>query len=69
MKILVMGAGTIGAYYGARLQQAGRRGGIPGAAKLRAMRERGLAIKSIEGDFTLPRVTATDDPAQFAPYD
>ncbi len=70
MKILVMGAGTIGAYYGARLQQAGEEVVFCGRGEnLRAMRERGLAIKSIKGDFTLPRVTATDDPAQFAPYD
>ncbi len=70
MKILVMGAGTIGAYYGARLQQAGEEVVFCGRGEnLRAMRERGIAIRSIKGDFTLPRVVATDDPAAFAPYD
>jgi 2-dehydropantoate 2-reductase len=70
MKILVMGAGAIGAYYGARLQQAGEevvfcaRG-----AHLRAMLEQGLDISSIRGDLKLARVTATADPRQFAPYD
>ncbi len=70
MKILVMGAGTIGAYYGARLQQAGEEVVFCGRGEnLRAMRERGIEIKSIKGDFTLPKVVATDDPAGFASYD
>ncbi|MBF6568513.1 MAG: ketopantoate reductase family protein [Candidatus Binataceae bacterium] len=70
MKILVMGAGTIGAYYGARIQQAGEdvtycvRG-----ANLRAMREHGIEVISIKGDFTLPKVIATENPVEFAPYD
>lgn len=70
MKILVMGAGTIGAYYGARLQQAGEevvfcvRG-----ENLRAMREHGIEVMSIKGDFTLPKVIATGNAAEFAPYD
>jgi 2-dehydropantoate 2-reductase len=69
MKILVMGAGAVGAFYGAKLQQAGEdvvlcvRG-----ENLRAMRERGLEVKSYKGDFKLP-VKATDRPAAFAPYD
>ena len=70
MKILVMGAGGVGAYYGARLQQAGEdvvlcvRG-----ENLRAMREHGLTVKSYKGDFKLDAVKATDRPADFAPYD
>jgi 2-dehydropantoate 2-reductase len=69
MKILVMGAGAVGAYYGARLQQAGE--DVVFCARgenLRALRERGLDITSIRGDLKLA-VTATDDPRQFAPYD
>jgi 2-dehydropantoate 2-reductase len=70
MKILVMGAGTIGAYYGARLQQAGEAVVFCGRGEnLRTMRDRGIEIKSIKGDFALPRVAATDDPKRFAPYD
>jgi 2-dehydropantoate 2-reductase len=70
MKILVMGAGAVGAYFGARLQAAGEdvvfcaRG-----ANLAAMRERGLEITSIRGDLRLAAVAATDNPAVFAPYD
>jgi 2-dehydropantoate 2-reductase len=69
MKILIMGAGAVGAYYGARLQQAGEEV-VFGARgeNLRAMREHGLEIQSYRGDFKLP-VTATDDPKEYAPYD
>jgi 2-dehydropantoate 2-reductase len=69
MKILVMGAGAIGAYYGARLQQAGEQV-ILGARgeNLRVLRDRGVEFKSYQGDFSLA-VTATADPREFAPYD
>src|SRR5215469_14762108 len=69
MKILVMGAGAVGAYFGARLQQAGE--DVVYCARgenLRAMREHGIDITSPRGDLKL-KVTATDDPRQFAPYD
>lgn len=69
MKILVMGAGAVGLFYGARLQQAGEdvyycaRG-----ENLRALRERGLEVQSPESDFHLA-VRATSDPREFAPYE
>jgi 2-dehydropantoate 2-reductase len=69
MKILVMGAGGVGAYFGARLQQAGE--DVVYCARgenLHAMRDHGLEITSIRGDLKL-KVTATADPRQFAPYD
>jgi 2-dehydropantoate 2-reductase len=70
MKILVMGAGTVGAYYGARLQRAGEELVFCGRGEnLRVIRERGIEVRSIEGDFTLPKVVATDKPVEFAPYD
>src|SRR5271163_1454646 len=70
MKILVMGAGAVGAYFGARLQQAGE--DIVYCARgenLRALKERGLDITSTRGDLKLASVVATDDPREFAPYD
>src|SRR5215831_12221911 len=70
MKILVMGAGAVGAYYGARLQQAGE--DVVYCARgenLRALRERGLDITSVRGDLRLGPVVATDEPRQFAPCD
>ena len=52
MRFLIAGAGAIGAYMGARMAQAGldvtlfARG-----PHLRAMQERGVQVKSLEGDF------------------
>ncbi|MGH7986281.1 MAG: ketopantoate reductase family protein [Candidatus Binataceae bacterium] len=69
MKILVMGAGAVGAYYGARLQQSGQ--GVVFCARgenLRALRHHGLTVQSFQGDFSL-KVKATDNPADFRPYD
>jgi 2-dehydropantoate 2-reductase len=69
MKVLVMGAGAVGAYFGARLQQIGdevvfcARG-----ANLEAMRTHGLHFASYQGDFGL-RAAATAEPGDHAPYD
>ena len=69
MKILIMGAGAVGLFYGARLQRAGddvyycARG-----ENLRVLREHGLEVKSFQGDFNL-QVKATGDPREFAPYE
>ena len=69
MKILVMGAGAVGSYFGARLRAAGEDVVLCARGKhLAAIRERGLDITSIRGDLKIP-VTATDTPNQFAPYD
>src|SRR5271155_2828585 len=69
MKILVMGAGAIGAYYGARLQQSGEQVIFCARGEnLRALKAQGLAFKSYQGDFSIG-VTATGDPREFAPYD
>jgi len=69
MKILIMGAGAVGLFYGARLQRSGEdvyycaRG-----ENLRVLREYGLEVKSFQGDFNL-QVKATGDPREFAPYE
>jgi 2-dehydropantoate 2-reductase len=69
MKILVMGAGAVGAYYGAKLQQSGEDVTLCARGEnLRAMRERGLEIKSAKGDLKTA-VKATDEPRSFAPFD
>ena|SRR5580658_1633878 len=70
MKILVMGAGAIGCYFGARLQAAGEAVAFCTRGEhLRAMRERGLEVASIRGDLKLPAVNAIERPAELAPYD
>ncbi len=69
MKILVMGAGAVGAYFGARMRAAGE--DVVFCARgenLRAIRERGLDITSIRGDLRI-EVAATNTPREFAPYD
>jgi 2-dehydropantoate 2-reductase len=69
MKILVMGAGAVGSYFGARLRAAVEDVVLCARGEhLRAIRERGLDIKSIRGDLRVD-VTATDAPRDFAPYD
>jgi 2-dehydropantoate 2-reductase len=64
MKIAAMGAGGVGGYFGARLQQAGHdvtffaRGG-----HLQALRERGLTVESAHGGAQL-KVRALEDPRE-----
>jgi len=70
MKIAVVGAGGVGGYFGARLAQGGEDVHfLARGAHLAAMRERGLRIRSVLGDFDLrPADThATDDPADIGP--
>ncbi len=69
MKILVMGAGAIGAFYGAWLQRAGDEVYFCARGEhLRALIGDGLAVKSVTGDFHLA-VQASSEPHEFAPYD
>jgi 2-dehydropantoate 2-reductase len=69
MRICVFGAGGLGGYFGGRLAQAGADVTlIARGAHLAALREGGLRIRSVMGDFET-RVTATDDPAQVGPVD
>ena len=69
MKVLVMGAGAVGAYFGARMRASGEDVVLCARGEnLRAIREGGLDITSIRGDLRID-VTATDKPRDFAPYD
>ena len=69
MKFLIAGAGAIGAYIGARMAQAGfdvtlfARG-----PHLRAMQERGVQVKSPEGDF-VARPTIASSLEEVGPVD
>ena len=64
MRIAVYGAGGIGGYFGGRLAQAGADVHfIARGAHLRALREQGLRVRSVKGDFEV-RAPATDDPAE-----
>ena len=70
MRIVTVGAGGVGGYFGGRLAAAGvdvcflARG-----AHLAALRAHGLRIQSPLGDVHLPHVDATDDPATVGPVD
>lgn len=64
MKIVVMGSGGVGGYFGARLAANGADVTfIARGEHLAAMRRDGLKVLSANGDLTVKPVTATDDPA------
>ena len=64
MRIAIMGAGGVGGYFGARLQQAGHEVAfIARGRHLEALQRKGLALKSPLGDAQLA-VKAVEDPAQ-----
>ena len=64
MKIAIIGAGGVGGFFGARLQQAGADVHfVARGAHLAAMRSDGLHVESPLGDIHLPRVSVTENPA------
>lgn len=69
MRIAVVGAGAIGAYWGAALHRGGAEVHlIARGAHLEAMRENGVRVLSPRGDFTA-RPCVTDDPKQIGAVD
>lgn len=70
MRIAVFGAGGVGSYFGGRLAQAGVAVVfIARGRHLAALREGGLRVESLAGDFVLDRVSATDGPGEVGPVD
>ena len=70
MKIVVMGTGGVGGYYGALLAKQGHDVTfVARGAHLKAIQENGLQVKSIFGDFHLKPAKAIDNPAQIGPVD
>jgi len=70
MRIAVIGAGGVGGYFGGLLAKAGQDVSFVARGEhLRAMRERGLRVRSMHGDFELPSVRATDRPDELEPAD
>ncbi len=70
MKIAIMGTGSIGGYFGGRLAKAGEDVVfIARGAQMQALRKRGLTVRSVFGDFHLPNVQATDNPAEVGQRD
>jgi 2-dehydropantoate 2-reductase len=69
MRIAVYGAGGVGGYFGGRLARAGAQVHfIARGAHLQALREHGLRVRSVKGDFEV-QAPATDDPADVGPCD
>jgi 2-dehydropantoate 2-reductase len=71
MKILVMGSGGVGGFYGGRLAHAGYDVTfVARGAHLAAMRENGLLIENeAQGNIHVPHVKVTDDPASVGRVD
>jgi len=70
MRIAVIGAGGIGAIYGASLAKAGADViFVARRAHLAAMRERGLKIEGDRGEMHVSPAHATDDPSSIGPVD
>lgn len=70
MRIAVFGAGGLGGFFGALLHRAEAADVhlIARGAHLATVQERGLTIRSVDGDFHVA-LPATDDPAEVGPVD
>jgi len=70
MRIAIYGAGSIGGYFGGRLSQVGEDVVfIARGEHLNAMLKHGLQVDSINGDFAVQPVQATDDPSKIGEVD
>ena len=70
MRIAVLGTGGIGGYFGGRLAAAGHDVTfLARGAHLEAIREHGLVVTSVAGDFTVESASVTDDVASIGKVD
>ncbi|TCO50821.1 2-dehydropantoate 2-reductase [Actinocrispum wychmicini] len=70
MRIAVLGTGGVGGYFGGRLARAGHDVSfVARGAHLAALRQDGLAVTSVEGDFTVSPVRATEDTKEIGEVD
>jgi 2-dehydropantoate 2-reductase len=70
MKIMIMGSGGVGSYYGGLLAKQGNDVTfIARGAHLQALRTNGLQVKSVHGDFAIIPAQATDSPAEVSAVD
>ncbi len=69
MRIAVMGAGSVGGYFGSKLAASGHEVAFIARGKhLEAMRQEGLKIQSFQGDLSV-RALFTSDPAEIGPVE
>ena len=65
MRIVVFGTGAVGGYFGGRLAQAGNNViFIARGDHLKALRKYGLRVESVNGDFVIYPLQATDNPRE-----
>jgi 2-dehydropantoate 2-reductase len=70
MRVAIFGAGSVGGYFGGRLSQAGEDVVfIARGEHLNAMLTHGLRVDSINGDFEVQPIEATDDPSKIGQVD
>lgn len=70
MKIVIFGSGGVGGYFGGRLAQSWQDVTLLArGAHLDAIREKGLRVDSVDGDFIVYPAKATDDPASIGEAD
>ena len=70
MKFAIFGAGAVGGYFGGCLAQAGHQVSfIARGGHLESLRRNGLRVSSIDGDFSIPKVNATDETVDIGPVD
>lgn len=70
MRIAILGTGGVGGYYGGLLAHTGHDVALVARGKhLEAIREHGLRIESVHGDFEVRPAVATDDPSQIGAVD
>jgi 2-dehydropantoate 2-reductase len=70
LSIAVFGSGAVGAYFGGRLAEAGEDVRFVARNRhLAAIREHGLRVSSVDGDFVVHPARASDDPAVLGPVD
>jgi 2-dehydropantoate 2-reductase len=65
MHVLIMGTGAVGSFYGGQLARAGHKVTfVARGENLHRLRQNGLVVRSIHGDFHLEQVHATDRPEE-----
>ena len=70
LRFTVFGTGAVGGYFGGRLAEAGENVHfIARGRHLAAIREHGLRVSSVDGDFLVHPARVTDDPAALGPMD
>lgn len=70
MRICILGAGGVGAYFGGLVGEAGHEVCVIARGQhLKAIRRNGLVIESVNGDFRIQPAVASEDPGEIGPVD